>query len=229
MILNLWTGYPIYALLHMVVISDSQSALQTLADPKPKSGYGVVRDILSLLHGIAMRKGPRVSFLWVPGHSGIEGNERAHDLAQRATHQPAATLTTATLRATVTKTAQPDLERWRRDFQKATTGRYTRLLDRALPARHVKGIYDPLKRGEAQIIAQLRTGKSRLNDYLYKINAADSDQCPRCQRRETVRHFLVECRRWISEREQHLRHATRRWKDVSYLLGGWYGEREDGP
>lgn len=80
-------------------------------------------------------------------------------------------------------------------------GRYSKQLDQALPANHVRNIYDHLKRGEAQIIAQLRTGKCRLNSYLHSINAADSEQCQWCQRRETVRHFLVECQQWMSAME----------------------------
>lgn len=40
------------------------------------------------------------------------------------------------------------------------------------------------------LLAQLRTGKSRLNDYLAKINAVESDQCGYGTGRETVQHFF---------------------------------------
>jgi hypothetical protein len=43
-------------------------------------------------------------------------------------------------------------------------------LDRALPQRHTKQLYDSLSYDGTKILAQLRTGKCRLNSYLYRIN-----------------------------------------------------------
>lgn len=124
------------------------------------------------------------------------------------------------LKSAALQSTRMDKERWRQDLQTAHAGQHTRTLDRALPADHVRGIYDHLRREEAQIIAQLRTGKCRLNSYLHRIGAAESDRCPLCRQAETVRHFLVECTRWTMERAQHLQSMTPRWSDVSYLLGG---------
>ncbi|KAI1619201.1 hypothetical protein EDD37DRAFT_678547, partial [Exophiala viscosa] len=89
-------------------------------------------------------------------------------------------------------------------------------------------LYDNLKRDEAQILAQLRTGKNRLNSAVYVSKAVDSDQCEWCCRPETVRHFLTECTHWAKQRQQYLQVTTDRWMDVSFLLGGWTNERVDG-
>jgi len=114
-------------------------------------------------------------------------------------------------------------------FEASDECQYMKQLDRALPGTHTRRLYDSLKRGEAQIVAQLRTGKSRLNSALYRIKAANSDLCEWCQRPETMRHFLVECPLWTPERRQYLQEATSRWCDVSHLLGGWFNERLDAP
>ncbi|KAK5550541.1 hypothetical protein LTR46_011459 [Exophiala xenobiotica] len=53
-------------------------------------------------------------------------------------------------------------------------------LDRALPGKHTRKVYDKHKRDEAQILAQLRTGKNRLMSALYVIKAADLDHCEWC-------------------------------------------------
>ena len=98
-----------------------------------------------------------------------------------------------------------------------------------MPGAHTRQLYDSLTRPEAQLIAQLRTGKCRLNSYLYRINAVESNLCELCRVPETVRHFLVECARWTAERAEHLQVATKRWCDVSYILGGWFSGRLDGP
>ena len=49
-------------------------------------------------------------------------------------------------------------------------------------------------------IAQLRTGFSKLNDYLYKIGVSDSRQC-KCGGIETVEHYLLHCEHYFNERE----------------------------
>ena len=81
---------------------------------------------------------------------------------------------------------------------------------------------------QSQILCQLRIGICRLNSYLAKIQAADSDQC-RCNRgSETVDHFLFRCPRWSNLRQEFKRLAANRWGDLSYALGGWSNERKDG-
>lgn len=63
-----------------------------------------------------------------------------------------------------------------------------------------------------------------MNAYLYAIRAEDSDLCD-CGGKETVKHVLLDCRRWQTEGKE-LRGAVRdriRWGDVPFLLGGWLG------
>lgn len=73
---------------------------------------------------------------------------------------------------------------------------------------------------QARILAQLRTGKSRLNDYLSGIGGVESDQCICGTGRETIRHFLFHCPKWTSHRQGIREKAADRWGDLSYFLGG---------
>jgi hypothetical protein len=57
-----------------------------------------------------------------------------------------------------------------------------------------------------------------LNSYLCRINAADSDFFGFCGCPETVRHFLLECPRWIVKQAQYLQLASARWSETSYIL-----------
>ena len=99
-------------------------------------------------------------------------------------------------------------------------GEYTRKFDTALPGNHTRLLYNGFKRTEANILAQLRTGMSRLNGYLYRINAADTDLCACGQAKETVEHFLFRCTRWDQHRETMLRHTTTKKGSLSFFLGG---------
>lgn len=53
----------------------------------------------------------------------------------------------------------------------------------------------------SSIVAQLRTGKIALANYLHSINGADEPDYNYSQGREIVRHVLLECGRWTELRK----------------------------
>ena len=48
-------------------------------------------------------------------------------------------------------------------------GKFSKSIDAALPGKHTRNLYDRLKRKEAGVLAQLRTGMARLNGFLSRI------------------------------------------------------------
>ncbi len=72
-------------------------------------------------------------------------------------------------------------------------GKFSKAMDTALPGKHTRELYDKLKRRAASVLAQLRTGMSRLSGFLGRIGAAESDQYACGHARETVEHFLLRC------------------------------------
>lgn len=205
------------------IFTDSQSALKVLKNPRRQSGQFLIREIICQSQDLLSRGGPTITFHWVPGHANVLGNETAHIAARAATEigtwpKPGSKLL---------KTAAIRLAKQRPMvdyFHKSSTGRFTKELDRALPARHTRKLYDKRPRKESAILSQLRSGMSRLNSSLAKIKAIDSDQCE-CGERETVQHFLFHCPRWQSMRDDFRKKAGQRWGDLSFALGGWSGRR----
>jgi hypothetical protein len=65
--------------------------------------------------------------------------------------------------------------------------KFSEAMDAALPGKHTR----VLKRTEACILAQLRTGMARLNGFLNRVGAAESNLCACGHASETVRHFLL--------------------------------------
>jgi hypothetical protein len=99
-------------------------------------------------------------------------------------------------------------------------GGYSKRLDKALPGKHTRTLYDALKRHESDILVQLRTGTARVNRYLHRIGAAETDTCDCGQEEETVDHFLFRCPRWDEQRE-HMRNVDREMMgNLSFFLGG---------
>jgi hypothetical protein len=99
----------------------------------------------------------------------------------------------------------------------AEVGRYTKEIDAAIPDKHTKKLYDVLNKKEASILVQLRTGISRLNGYLFKIGAAESELCEYRRAVETPKHLLFNCSKWDENRRHHIRGNV---SDLSLILGG---------
>ena len=133
---------------------------------------------------------------WVPRHSGIKGNEKAHELAKKATGKRSP------------QPPQRDAMPWylmrlalkRADIKaesggsKKETGKFTRKIDAALHLGKSAKMYQQLNSTEAAILTQLRTGKSFLKEYFYKIKASETATC-NCGSTKSVAHFLFSCSR----------------------------------
>ncbi|EAQ82922.1 hypothetical protein CHGG_10740 [Chaetomium globosum CBS 148.51] len=101
-----------------------------------------------------------------------------------------------------------------------SVGKFSKAMDAALPGKHTRHLYDKLKRREACVLAQLRTGMARLNGFLSRIGAVESDLCACGQARESVEHFLFRCLRWTALREDMLQCTVARRGSLSFYLGG---------
>jgi hypothetical protein len=136
--------------------------------------------------------GNLVFAMWTPANEQISVREKAKAMARKATelhtdvndHTPGA-------KTTVLCLAKQEFHP--KPIQRV--GEYTRKFDTAFLGKHTYSLYNGFKRTEADILAQLRTGMSRLNGYLYRINAVGSDLCACGQAKETVEHFLFHCTR----------------------------------
>ena len=93
-------------------------------------------------------------------------------------------------------------------------------MDAALPGKHTRILYDDLKRHEARVLTQLRTGMARVNRYLHRIGRAESGTCGCGQIEETIKHYLFECDQRKVQRETMLEGRKEEAGNLSYFLGG---------
>jgi ribonuclease HI len=209
----------------MVVFSDNQAALQSLTSPRQQSGQFMLRNIIDAVHLLRKQYGSKIEFHWVPAHAGVELNERANTQARRATEKNSIP-------------QQPNLPRLataaRREITNQATGQrmsateensFRCHIDQAIPGKHVRTLYDGLSKKDASILAQLRTGKCRLNAYLFRIRAVESEMCQCGREAETVRHFLFRCPRWRTTRNELQLTTLPRWGEHAYCLGAWSDQR----
>jgi hypothetical protein len=158
--------------------------------------------------------------VWIPSRDDDLGiGRKAKRQAQRATR---AECTPQSLpyqaRSTQTRLVAAQLRQQQRLPDRV--GGYSKRIDRALPGKHTKALYDNLKRREADVLSQLRTGMARINSYLSKIGAAESDVCDCGQAAETMEHFLFRCTKWEAEREGMRQVGQDMMGNLSFFLGG---------
>jgi ribonuclease HI len=186
--------------------TDSQAALRAIDHPRRQSGQSIVKSLLDCIDNATDGEPHlRIEMVWIPGHSGIEGNERADAEAKRAALDQSLSkrfaykaLKSARVMHIKTTAKEQWCKGWNEDTKTASA------LRRIIGGWYVKNgpkLYNNLAdRGMAATIVQLRTGHCGLNNYLYRFGISDTPYCECGYGKETVEHFLLECRRYKEQR-----------------------------
>ena len=156
------------------VVPNNLAAVQAILQPRRQSGKKVIGQIYASAQRL-QGQGNSVTSIWVPKTTHVVLRSQAKEAAREATREgreqqkpirAAKPTVISALRAT--KQNMCSLT--------PSIGSYTQKLDTALPEPHTRTLYDSLRREEASILAQLRTGMARLNGHLHRIAATESDQ-----------------------------------------------------
>jgi ribonuclease HI len=202
----------------IVLITRNKAAVLTLRKPRQQSGQEYIGRIYRSVRTLK-RDGNTITILWLPSSEENELMKLAKENAKAATRQ-----------GTTPQTKLPRMRSTTLNIARAkhgTTrglpedvGKYSKRIDRALPGKHTRQLYDRLSWKEASVLAQLRTGMARLNMYLHRIKVTSTDQCECGQARESVDHFLFRCRKWTVYRTEMLQCTDTGRGNISFYLGG---------
>jgi hypothetical protein len=171
----------------IVIFTDSLSSLQSLSSNKSGSRPNLVNEIVMLLNTVKLK----LYIVWIPGHSGIKGNDKADGLAKEA-------LGSLSVDIIVSNEAKEAfdavdnyiLQKWQMQWDKSKTGNLNR---RIVPLVSSKSKFSSNSRYKEVIISRLRLGKCRLNFYLHEIKCHPTGLCDTCKVPETIEHFILNC------------------------------------
>ncbi len=177
---------------HIYICSDSQAALQALSNPKISSW--VVSECADTLQRLAEKN--RVTLMWVPGHSGIDGNEAADRLARQASStpywgpEPVIGIPKALVR---TNLSNWEFNQHQLHWSVIDTCRQAKYAVKGIDKKITKQLLS-LPRSKLRPLVGLLTGHYLFNRHLFNIGVVDTPLCPLCNAEdETSLHFLGAC------------------------------------
>ena len=190
------------------IYTDSQAAVQAVNKPLRQSGQSIIKEFLDTID-TTMAENPehKLALTWIPGHSEIEGNEKADAEAKKAALDPTEKRSShhkplRSARAQCIKAAAKAqwLKGWRNNTK--TSHALQRIMQRPGVKAGTK-LYGTIQnRSSVAVITQLRTGHCGLNHYLHRFNLEDTPYCKCGHGRETVEHYLLECQLYAEERKE---------------------------
>ena len=169
-----------------IICTDSKSSLQSIATIFPT--HPIVQDIQIALYNICKR-GREVSFLWVPGHMGIRGNEKADAAAKAALTLVAQATASVTYQDLQTAMRRIVLRQWSEVWTNVTNNK----LRMIKPVTSVWSSSVGRNRREEVIITRLRIGHCALTHSYLFTEEKIPPRCGYCGCHLTVRHLLTEC------------------------------------
>lgn len=210
----------------LTIMTSNRSAVEVIRRPRQQSGQCTIRQIYDRTEYL-QKRGCSLRLMWVSAKDeGFALRRMAKEAAQRATNAecmveiPSYQARSTTLRVTLAQ------QRQRRQLPEAV-GKYSKRIDKAIPGKHTRALYDSLNRKESNVLAQLRTGMMRLNSHLHMMGAVESDVCDCGQATETIEHFLFRCKQWTRQREVMLKCSRTKMGNLSFFLGGKVASDDD--
>jgi len=176
----------------IAICCDSLAAIKAVSAFKATTG--LVAEAMIALKSLAIFNSVRL--VWVPGHCGIEGNERVDLLAKQASSscfigpEPSVGISVSTIRSSIRSWAVQEQNRL---WQALPKCRQAKLLLNKLDKSLARFALSLMKK-DLRILSGLLTGHADLNRHLQIMGLRDEAVCSVCQEEEeTSVHFIARC------------------------------------
>src|SRR5438034_2108725 len=144
-----------------------------------------------------------VNIGWIPGHQGVEGNERADQAVKKAAARSTATSNEKVSLAHVRRAQTEVREAHRQDWLSNALRNKASERRRRYRAQNGWRQDSALAAASRRLVCcyvQLKSGHAAIEAHLTRIKARNSSACTHCgAMNESVCHVLLECREWRTQ------------------------------
>jgi len=173
------------------IYSDSQAVLKALI--KHKTTSKTIQECIDKLKEVGQFN--KIELIWIPGHEGFEGNEKADELARKGAQnvtdpnkvKSEIALNVIKTRVKEWRTTQSNVN-WRKTFG----ARHTKTIIRNYSQQRTRSLLQ-LQRTELKNLIGFMTGHGPFKQHLYRMKLVTSPECKFCNREETAEHIMCEC------------------------------------
>ena len=165
---------------HFIIYSDSKSALDSLESGSCSPTF---ISVLNLYHEL-VKKGYNVLFCWIPGHTGIKGNEQADTAAKQASNPLNCTIPYSDLKNAIRNLIK---DKWQKNWNLQTNNKLKQIKPIITPWPSI-----PCRKTDV-LLTRLRIGHSRITHRHLLLREAEPT-CPHCFFSQlTIYHILADC------------------------------------
>jgi ribonuclease HI len=174
-----------------VIFTDSLSSCIAI-EKKSQSSHipETIFDVIELL----TRTGGTI--MWVPAHVGIEGNERADQLAKEAILEDEEHLNNKIFQSDVKAMLKKELsDDWQKFYNESEKGQKFKNI---MPCLSDKPWFDraDIDANDVKIINRLISNHSYDKRWLHRFGKSDTEICEGCNEVETAEHLVFRCRKY---------------------------------
>lgn len=180
-----------------VIFSDSKSALESISiNPiYNKLNSDIILNIRNSLFN-SSSKGLNITLVWIPGHSGIRGNEVVDSLAKQATSQQVDNKHYRYQTYDILNLPQRQAHQsWQEDWDKTSKikGRSYASIQALVPRKPWFSKYKKLNKKSVSILSRIRLGHCCTPVFLNKIRIRDSSLCECGFEEGSLDHIFFAC------------------------------------
>ncbi|XP_023238091.1 uncharacterized protein LOC111636936 [Centruroides sculpturatus] len=161
------------------IFTDSCSSVQAI------SNYNWRHPIVNCILNNLLENNNRFTVIWVRGHCGVFGNERADELARSAA--------TSCDDPTYSATPQSYIIQRIKDYAKDRWQRCWNTHNNTLTKDFFPLVSNTVKNDVEHCLTQFYTGHGRFYQYLHRFKISNQQNCTICGVPDGSRHYLLEC------------------------------------
>ena len=175
----------------VIIYTDSLSATQAIESGFSKSNPKLLKQVQNSITEI-IREGTKLEIHWIPSHVGISGNDIADNLAKTSLNHPEIGEEIEPQSQDIYKHIDEIIkEKWQILWNQETTGRHYHEIQ---PMVDNKIKYSDRKcRLKETLLTRMRLGRCYLKHYLFQMNIGTDGQCTTCNKKQTIKHWILEC------------------------------------